>query len=158
MTIKLYKTKGRKVVAYHEAFIYKRKLWQHWGPIGESGELLSRTPNRKISEEEDLNAALADARANGFKEIPMSKHKVVLVEYKVEGMGDKKDLSKITRLFDVLQDILGDTGLGECDGHSIGSGTMEAACYVVDTDLAIAAISAGLKGTKFGDYTRIFEE
>lgn len=158
MTIKLYKTEGRKFVAYHEAFVYKNKLCQHWGPLGASGEHSSRAPNRIISEKEDLNVALADARADGFKEIPLSEHKVVLVEYEIQGMGDKKDLLKITSLFDVLQNILGETGLGHCDGHSIGSGTMEAACFVVDAEVAMATISAGLKGTKFGDYTRIYEE
>lgn len=54
--------------------------------------------------------------------------------------------------------MLGWTGLGHCDGGSIGSGTMEVCCFVVDFEIGRKVIAADLKGTKFDDYTRIFDE
>lgn len=158
MTIKLYRRVKGIVTEYHEAFLYKGKVHQHWGKLGESGEGSSRARNRKIDEEQDLNKALAPARERGLEEILLDDHAVVLVEYVVDGMGNAKDLDKIHRLYDVLQDVLGESGLGHCDGHTIGSGSMEAACYVVDAALTKKVIAKSLNGTEFGDFTRIFEE
>lgn len=52
---------------------------------------------------------------------------VLLVEYVVEGMGAEADLEKRHELEDILNESLGWSGLGHCDGGSIGSGTMEVA-------------------------------
>src|SRR5262249_42675093 len=53
---------------------------------------------------------------------------------------------------------LGWTGLGNCDGGSIGSGTMEVCCFVVDFKIARRVIEDDLKNTKFADYSRIYDE
>jgi hypothetical protein len=158
MTIKLYRRDGKNVVDYHEAFVHDGEVHLHWGKLGEPGLGSSRARNPKIEEEADLNKALEPARQSGFEEISLDDHAVVLVEYTIDGMGNAKDLDKIYRLFDVLQDVLGASGLGHCDGHSRGSGTMEAACFVVDVELTRQVVAAALKGTEFADYTRIFEE
>ncbi|MGH8498656.1 MAG: hypothetical protein ACRERV_07615, partial [Methylococcales bacterium] len=70
----------------------------------------------------------------------------------------KADLKKRHSLEDRLNDLLGWTGLGNFDGGSIGSGSMEVCCYVVDFDIAKAAIESELAGTKFADYSRIYDE
>ena len=59
---------------------------------------------------------------------------------------------------DGLTESLGWTGLGYCDGGSIGSGTMEACCFVVDFDIAKVVLSRELAGTRFSDYTTIYDE
>ena len=73
-------------------------------------------------------------------------------------MGTAEDVEKRTRLQDKMDDVLGWTGLGHCDGGSIGSGTMEVCCYVIDFETAKSVIQENLKGTEFSNYTRIFEE
>lgn len=88
----------------------------------------------------------------------MEAHIVLLVEYPVEGMGSSTDIEKIGRLMELLDDLLGQTGLGICDGNSIGSGTMEAACYVVDFEIAKRVIAKALANTEFADYSRIYDE
>ena len=40
---------------------------------------------------------------------------------------------------------------------SIGSGTMEVGCIVVDFDIAKKVIEEKLKDTEFADYSRIFK-
>jgi hypothetical protein len=57
-----------------------------------------------------------------------------------------------------MDEALGWTGLGRCDGGSIGSGTMEVCCFVVDFEIARWVISADLAGTEFAAFTRILEE
>lgn len=158
MSVGLFLKKNGRVVEYHEAFYFKSKIRQHWGKLGEEGECSARPRNKKVSEEQDIEDALASARAKGFKEIPEEKYATILIEYRIEGMGTESDVEKINELFDVLQDVLGLTGLGHSDGNSIGSGTMEAVCFVVDAAVAKRVIAKALKGTKFGDYTRIYKE
>jgi hypothetical protein len=57
-----------------------------------------------------------------------------------------------------MDETLGWTGLGHCDGGSIGSGTMEVCCLVVDFQIAKKVIQKDLAKTEFSDYSRIFEE
>jgi hypothetical protein len=57
-----------------------------------------------------------------------------------------------------MNETLGWTGLGHCDGGSIGSGSMEVCCLVVDAEIAKQTILSDLKDTEFSDYSRIYEE
>lgn len=57
-----------------------------------------------------------------------------------------------------MNETLGWTALGVCDGGSIGSGTMEACCFVVDFDTAKRVIVADLEHTGFSDFNRIYNE
>jgi hypothetical protein len=57
-----------------------------------------------------------------------------------------------------MSETLGWTGLGHCDGGSIGSGTMEVCCFVVDFELAKQVVEKDLADTEFADYTRIYNE
>ena len=61
-------------------------------------------------------------------------------------------------LQDRMDEKLGWTGLGMCDGGSIGSGTMEVCNFVVDFALAKSVIEQDLAGTEFANYTRIYDE
>jgi hypothetical protein len=57
-----------------------------------------------------------------------------------------------------MDETLGWTGLGACDGGSIGGGTMEVCNFVVDFDVAKRVIEEDLAGTEFADYVRIYRE
>lgn len=57
-----------------------------------------------------------------------------------------------------MNETLGWTGLGFCDGGSIGSGTMEVCNFVVDFEIAKAIIEKGIKGSEFENFTRIYDE
>jgi len=56
-----------------------------------------------------------------------------------------------------MDEVLGWTGLGHTDGGSIGSGTMEVGCIVVDFDIAKKVVEENLKGSEFANYSRIFK-
>ena len=85
-------------------------------------------------------------------------HQRLLIEYSADGMGSLKDLHKRHALEERMQQTLGWTGLGIGDGGSIGSGTMEVCCFVVNFATARRVIEADLKATEFDNYTRIYDE
>jgi hypothetical protein len=130
----------------------------HWGEVGTHGEskdlrsTLFAKAEKVIQKEIDVLVKL------GFRPIDLDDHHTLLIEYAVNDMGTPDDLGKRHRLEERMNEILGWTGLGMCDGGSIGSGSMEVCCYVVDFDVAKRVIEADLDGTEFGNYTRIFNE
>lgn len=155
---KLYKIDSGIIMAYHEAWIQDDSVVEHWGALGSAGE--SRTTRRRtqLSEEEEIASLLGSAREKGYEPIDIDDHSVLIIEYEVEGMGSAVDLDKREALQDRMDEVLGWTGLGHCDGGSIGSGTMEVCCIVVDFATAKACIEDDLRGTGFGDYFRIYDE
>jgi hypothetical protein len=141
----------------------KKEYWQtwdrqngshivHWGILGTEGE-------SKVIEEniyEAIEKEIDEKIKQGFHQA--EDEFIVLIEFKVDGFGTAEDLEKRNRLQDRMDETLGWTGLGFCDGGSIGSGTMEVCNIVVDAELAMQIIEKDLKGTEFENYTRIFLE
>ncbi|GAA5090385.1 hypothetical protein GCM10023210_16400 [Chryseobacterium ginsengisoli] len=128
----------------------------HWGIVGQHGQykevknkLFSNF--RKIIQKEIYNKLKED-----YTEFDEEKIVFLEIEYTIDGFGTDEDLDKRHRLEEYLDEILGHTGLGQCDGGSIGSGTMEVGCMVVDPDIAKKVIEDNLKNTEFGNYSRIF--
>lgn len=146
--LKLYKRGPDGRLSYHEAWHTDAGVTEHWGLVGERGQTREHPPGKT------LDLVLAEAKREGFSKA--ESERFVIIEYKVNGMGTSKDLEKRHALQERMDDTLGWTGLGHCDGGSIGSGTMEVAVVVVDVDLAKRIIAADLTGTRFQDYTRIY--
>jgi hypothetical protein len=130
----------------------------HWGRIGERGSTKEERGSLFRSAARLVAPQIAAKKAEGFREIPDDDHHVVLIEYAIIGMGTPEDLEKRHRLQERIDQTLGRTGLGHCDGGSIGSGTMEVCCMVVDFAIAARVIEADLRGTEFSNFTRIFRE
>ena len=130
----------------------------HWGTLGERGESTTLKssilgdPKKKIQKEIDRLVA------DGYHPVEPDDHVTLLIEYAVDGFGEAADLDKRHKLEERMNETLGWTGLGHCDGGSIGSGTMEVCCYVVDFATAKRVIESDLKGTQFSNYTRIYDE
>lgn len=128
----------------------------HWGELGTQGQTkevknaLLKKPEKVIQKEID------QLMAQGYSQA--EEKYVLLIEYAIDGMGSKEDVEKRHRLQDRMDETLGWTGLGHCDGGSIGSGTMEVCNFVVDFDLAKKVIESDLKGTEFENFTRIYDE
>ncbi|MEO5706237.1 MAG: hypothetical protein ABIT10_01805 [Alteraurantiacibacter sp.] len=130
----------------------------HWGKLGTRGETKTLTSSLFKSALAKLKQE-ADAKIEaGFLPVELEDHAILMIEYCIEGMGSEVDLAKRHTLEDRLNETLGWTGLGACDGGSIGSGTMEVCNFVVDFDTAKQVIEGDLAGTEFADYTRIYLE
>jgi hypothetical protein len=156
--IKLYRRKDGRVTEYHEAWVAGSEIVEHWGALGEEGVMREHPRDKRISEKENIERVLASAMSDGFEPIALEDHAILLIEYPVEGMGSTADLDKRHVLEDQMNETLGWTGLGHCDGGSIGSGTMEVCCFVVDFEAAKRVIEEDLEGTSFADYSRIYDE
>jgi hypothetical protein len=130
----------------------------HWGTLGHKGESKAIRSSLFRSAAAAIKAEVERRLSEGYKPIEVDDHRVLMIEYSVQGFGDGLDLDKRHRLEDRMNETLGWTGLGMCDGGSIGSGTMEVCCYVVHFDLAKQVIEADLRDTEFGDFTRIYAE
>ena len=153
--IKLYKTLDNEL-HYWEAWDNENNSATiHWGKVGQKG---------------DSKIIKSRLFSNYFKEIQKESRKklnsgyvnaedmnIMFLEivYSIEGMGNENDLNKRHTLENRINELLGWTGLGHVDGGSIGSGTMEVGCEVVNFDIAKKVIIENLKGSEFSDYKEI---
>jgi hypothetical protein len=148
--IKLYRRDATGRLHYHEAWLDDEEIIEHWGVVGEKGE--TRTHHRR----DMVDAVLVPARAQGFAEFDPDEEVWLEVQYDLDGRwGDTNDLDLRNAVMAQLDEALGWTGLGHCDGGSIGSGKMEVACVVVDADIAQRVIGAALDGSQFPRFSRI---
>ena len=130
----------------------------HWGVLGTKGESKTVKSSLMSKAEKVIQSEIDGLVSQGYRPIDLEDHFTLMIEYAVDEMGSKDDVEKRHRLESRMNETLGWTGLGACDGGSIGSGTMEVCCYVVDFEIARSVIEADLSGTEFGNYTRIFDE
>ena len=145
---------GGSGLQYEEAWTHQGTLTHHWGKVGHKGKtaecpLVGKRPYDAVQ------AVLSKAVARGFAEIPDDKLKGFIIQYEIDGMGSTEDLDKLHELQDRMNKTLGWLGLGHCDGNTIGSGTMEVFCYVVDLELAIKCVKKDLARTPFADFAAI---
>jgi predicted DNA-binding WGR domain protein len=130
----------------------------HWGELGTRGTSKTVQSTRAVPATTVIQKEFDEQVAQGFAPFDPEEHATLMIEYSVDGMGSKVDVEKRHRLEDRMNEALGWTGLGACDGGSIGSGTMEVCCFVVDFELAQRVIGEDLKGTEFENFTRIYDE
>jgi hypothetical protein len=128
----------------------------HWGALGSRGQTKEVKGSLFKKPEKIIQAEIDQLMSEGFT--PIKDESILLIEYAVDGMGSKADIEKRHRLEERMNETLGWTGLGNCDGGSIGSGTMEVCNYVVDFEIAKKVIEDDLKGSEFENYTRIYDE
>ena len=141
---KLYKKDGERLL-YWETWDDDGKHTMHWGVVGDEGETqalrsgLFRDAGKTVAEE------MARREEEGYAEIDEEDLQTVLVQYRTETWGSEEDLERRHEIEELMDNQLGWTGLGHCDGGSIGSGTMEVCCLVVDAEIAAPVMVAVLK-------------
>lgn len=139
MLLKLYK-REENTTLYWEAWEENQEILVHFGELGQIGE----TTSIPIAEFEPPETAILrhaeEAREAGFGEIDHEDLFEMIVQYP----GDKGDVADFEefagRVEDLLNDVLGWTGLGHCDGNEVGNGTINVYCYVVDPAVATEPI------------------
>ena|SRR6478735_3964873 len=154
--IKLYKATESGVL-YHEAWAADLTITEHWGRLGERGSTRDHALTEVDDCDEFLAMVLAPAREAGFSELEDEALRSLQIQYCIQGFGSSADLSKCQALEDRMNELLGWSGLGQCEGGKLGYGSLEVCCRVVDFGLARSVIEADLVGSVFADYRRIFE-
>lgn len=129
----------------------------HWGIVGQRGQDKEIKGGLFSNLRKTVQKEIDERLKEGYAEFDEDKVSFLEIEYKIDGFGTEQDLDKRHRLEGKLDEILGWTGLGHTDGGSIGSGTMEASCIVVDFEIAKKVIEEKLNDTEFADYSRIYK-
>lgn len=130
MVIKLYKVGD--VTHYWEAWNTPTEVTIHWGVLGERGETREIQLRDGDSPSKIIEREAKQPKKEGYRKIPNSKLSRLVIQYRIDGMGDADDLSKRIKVEQLMNECLGWKGLGHCDGGDIGSGTMNIFCFVVD--------------------------
>jgi hypothetical protein len=130
----------------------------HKGIVGTKGNFREVKSGFSTNFHEKIQKEIFEQTENGFRPIEPENHSRLLIEFNVDGMGTEKDVDKRNGLQSRMDETLGWTGLGFCDGGSIGSGTMEVCCFVVDFEVAKKVIENDLNGTEHSNYNRIYNE
>ncbi|MBC7412600.1 MAG: hypothetical protein H7331_09130 [Bacteroidia bacterium] len=130
----------------------------HKGIVGQHGEYKEIKSGVFSNFRKKIQIEIDSYCKDGYKEVDIDDYFTLLIEFTVEGIGTQRDLEKRTRLEAKMNETLGWVGLGHCDGGSIGSGTMEVCCFVIDFEIAKLVIEQDLKNTEFSNYRRIYLE
>lgn len=145
---KLYKN-SNGVINYYEAWDNDKEVIVHWGELGQVGEMKTIGVPAGKSAEGVIEEELTVARSQGYKEIDSQGHKTFVIQYKTETWGDEKDLEKRYKVENLVNECLGWTGNGHCDGGQIGSGSMEIFAYVIDPRIACRNLIDKLEANGF---------
>ena len=156
--MKLYKTINNKIHFWETWDIDEKKGAINIGIVGEIGDYKEIKSGLFSNYRKTIQKEIDKYCADGFEEVDIEQHYTLLIEFSVDGMGTEQDVEKRTRLQDRMNEMLGWNGLEFCDGGSIGSGTMEVCCYVIDFKIAKNVIENDLKETEFSDYLRVYDE
>ena len=155
--IKLYKKIGGEL-HFQEAWVVESLIQKHWGAVGSQGLGRQYEVDEELSEEENLKSVLQEAIEDGFEELDEEALSTLIIEFSIDGFGTEDQLEKRQALEEFMNELLGWTGLGYCDGGSSGAGTMEVCCFVVDYELAAGVVEEALDETQFSDFSKIYRE
>jgi hypothetical protein len=122
--VKIYKSENGELL-YWETWEDEGTTTTHWGKVGDSGQHESfKTTN---SSRERVKEDVRKMTEAGYRIFPEEEMATLIIEYKIEGMGNGVDLAKRHELESLLNNIFGWFGLGECDGGSVGAGRWKCA-------------------------------
>lgn len=153
--VKLYK-KINGEITYFEVWINDDGLTIHTGTLGDTGS------TEDIAFKEEIDAAaqismkkyIAEAKNSGYTEFEDLAEFILQYSYsendEPERLIDKKD-----RVESLLNNCLGWTGNGHCDGGDCGSGTLNIFCYVVNKDIALETVLELLRDEELTDNLKI---
>lgn len=153
--LKLYKTVNGQLHYWETWEENRRTATIHWGIVGEEGEQKEVSSGFFSSVHRSVQKLIDQKLEDGYTAFEEEQLATLEIVYTIDGFGSEADLDKRYLLEEKLNQILGWTGLGEVDGGSIGSGTMEVACLVVDVEIAKKVIQKELQNTEFEDYSEI---
>ncbi len=150
--IRLYRRIDGKL-HYREAWVNGDRVVEHVGMCGERGTVTGIVESQPRMQQKLLDRFSAAAQADGFRRIPENRLAGIVVSTAIEGFGGPEHLERRHALESFLDEVTGWRGLGHCDGGSIGSGSMEAFCLVVDAEVAVSVISRELATSPFADFS-----
>ena len=154
--VKLYKLIDNKLHYWETWDKDDKTAFIHWGIVGQRGQNKEVKSGLFSNFRKSVQKEIDEKIKEGYKERDDNEVSFLEIEYIIDGFGTEQDLDKRHRLEEKMDEVLGWTGLGNCDGGSIGSGTMEVGCVVVDFEIAKKVIADNLKDTEFANVCIFF--
>jgi len=153
--IKLYKTIDNELHYWETWDNENNSATIHWGKVGLKGEAKTVKSGLFSRFRKEIQKEIDKKINEGYIQFEDMDLTFLEIIYPIDGMGNEVDLNKRHALENRMNELLGWTGLGHVDGGSIGSGTMEVGCEVVDYNIAQKVIQDDLKNSEFKDYKEI---
>ncbi|HEX8463942.1 MAG TPA: hypothetical protein VF627_04925, partial [Abditibacterium sp.] len=135
--------KQQDTILYWETWEDGKEITVHYGILGDIGKNDSYRKNKEYRQFVKKEVALR--RSEGYVEQDEDSLASITIKFEIEGWGSDNDLKKRHKIEDLMDECLGWTGLGHCDGGEIGSGGMSICCLVVEPYIALAPICQELK-------------
>lgn len=152
--IKLTK-KVKDGILYWEVWEDDKTLLIHYGNIGSTGE----TQEIKLSlfqKAERIMQKLAEEKINeGYEYIDEEQLIELVIQYSYADGEIEVALEKRDSVEELMNECLGWTGNGHCDGGDIGSGTANIFNYVIDVSKALKTIKEELSDHNLLDGAKI---
>lgn len=149
---KIYKRDGEQMF-YHEVWEENGVVIEHFGEVGEVGETQKHEIPGDSDEDKVMESLMRPVVTKGFEEFDDEDLIRLKVEIERTGKGDDADLKRRHELEDRLDDLLGETGVGHCDGGEFSDDSLVAWCFVVNELTATEVIESELGG--WDDFQRI---
>lgn len=133
-----------------------RLLTLHRGEVGDIGLTAQIRVGRFKSPEKALEREVAEARADGYAELPAEGTVQVVLQFEMDPDPDadpEADLARVTAAEALCDEVLGWTGNGHCDGHDFGAGTMNVFLETVVSDVAVNSLVDALDQAQERDYS-----
>ena len=156
--IRAYKEVNDDLLYFHILETDETNAVFYQGVMGSRGESEDISANSPEELTDKIDRKIDELNDTGWSGIDDDEYDVLIIEYKIDDWGATEDLQKRHAVQDRMNQLLGWTGVGWCDGGSIGSGTMDICCFVFDYQLAYDIINEDLNETEFEDFSRIYVE
>ena len=117
----------------------------HEGVVGQRGTDSAHKVPRRKKPDAFIGELAREPAKNGFAPLPEEDHAEMIVQFKTADSGTVDDLDFRSNVEGLLNETLGWTGNGHCDGGDIGSGTINVFSEVVVPAEAVAATRAALQ-------------
>jgi hypothetical protein len=142
--LKLYQRQEDRTL-FWETWEREGQTCLHFGEVGARGETLWFAPELREAIAARLERNAAELRERGYAELAPDEYELLVVQYHAAAWGDLENNSKRIRIENALDECLGWTGNGRCDGTDIAPPLLSINCLVVDSLAALEPIVSMLR-------------
>lgn len=142
--VKLYRSTDG-AIEYWECWETSTHFIVHSGIVGQKGEVKEHNKMENDQVRYQIEDEMNRAKAAGYSSIDTGLMMQIVIQSRIDGRGSTRDLNRAIAIEDLLSECLRWTGVGNCDGHDIGSGTLNIFCDVVDGNIGQKIIIDCLK-------------
>ena len=153
--IKLIKQEKDKMLYWEVWGEDEKTLIVHCGCVGDTGEMyeIELYPFQRV--EKEMKDLADEQLADGYKKLDEEELIEFVLQYEYADDQLEEALEKRHQVQEVMDEALGWSGNGHCDGGDIGSVTINIFTFVIDVDKALQTTLEELKNQQLLDGVKI---